>query len=147
MARYNEQLQKVWHQYEALNGSVPSTTREAVAWGVSQGMIQMPEVDPLAKLAEDMATALREEYATDGQGRRYRVNHAVRVSKGGGQSCSPGVTTLFPATALAGRIGFWQCRFTFRRHVHDELGKLVGVTGAFGSFCHSFTTTPQAMHS
>lgn len=85
MARYNEQLQKVWRQYEAQNGSVPSTTREAVAWGVLQGMIQMPEVDPLAKLAEDMATALREEYATDGQGRRYRVNHAVRVSKGGVQ--------------------------------------------------------------
>ena len=44
-----------------------------------------PEVDPLAKLAEDMATALREEHATDEQGRRYRVNHAVRVSKAGVQ--------------------------------------------------------------
>jgi len=32
-----------------------------------------------------MATALREEYATGEQGRRYRVNHAVRVSKGGVQ--------------------------------------------------------------
>ncbi|MCC6863398.1 MAG: hypothetical protein IT544_01115 [Rhodobacteraceae bacterium] len=85
MARYNEQLQKVWHQYEAQNGFVPSTTREAVAWGVSQGMIQLPELDRFAKLAEDMATALREEYATDEQGRRYRVNHAVRVSKAGVQ--------------------------------------------------------------
>ena len=69
MARYNEQLQKVWHQYEAQNGSVPSTTREAVAWGVSQGMIQMPEVDPLAKLAEDMATA-----HSDG---RYLTEHCA----------------------------------------------------------------------
>jgi len=86
MTRYDEQLQKVWHQYEAQNGAVPSTSCEAVAWGVALGMIQVPEVDPLAKLAEDMATALREEYATDEQGRRYRVNHAVRVSKGGVQS-------------------------------------------------------------
>jgi len=85
MARYNEQLQKVWHQYEAQNGAVPTTSREAVAWGVALGMIQVPEVDPLAKLSEDMATALREEYATDEQGRRYSVNHAVRVSKGGVQ--------------------------------------------------------------
>lgn len=85
MAKYNEQLQKVWHQYEAQHGSLPSTAREAVAWGVSQGMIQPPEFDPLAKLAEDMSTALREEYATDKHGRRYRVNHAVRVSKGGVQ--------------------------------------------------------------
>lgn len=85
MAKYNEQLQKVWHLYEAKHGSLPSTTREAVAWGVSQGMIQPPEVDPLAKLAEDMSTALREEYATDDHGRRYRVNHAVRVTKAGVQ--------------------------------------------------------------
>jgi hypothetical protein len=32
-----------------------------------------------------MATALREEYATDEKGRRYRVNHAVRVTKAGVQ--------------------------------------------------------------
>ncbi len=32
-----------------------------------------------------MSTALRGEYATDKFGRRYRVNHAVRVSKGGVQ--------------------------------------------------------------
>ena len=32
-----------------------------------------------------MASALRVEYRTDAKGRRYRVNHAVRVSKGGVQ--------------------------------------------------------------
>ncbi len=71
--------------YEADHGSVPATAREAVAWGISKGMIEMPEVDPLDKLASDMSTALREEYATDKDGRRYRVNHAVRVTKGGVQ--------------------------------------------------------------
>lgn len=85
MATYKEALQKVWHEYEAKHGSVPATAREAVAWGVDQGMIELPEVDPLDKLASDMSTALREEYATDDDGRRYRVNHAVRVSKGGVQ--------------------------------------------------------------
>lgn len=85
MARYNEKLQNVWHLYEAENGSVPATAREAVAWGVSRHMIGLPEVDPLDKLASDMSTALREEYATDTNGRRYRVNHAVRVTKGGVQ--------------------------------------------------------------
>ena len=85
MAKYKEQLQKVWHLYEAKHSALPSTTRVAVAWGVSQGMIETPEFDPLAKMAEDMADALREEYATDDQGRRYRVNHAVRVTKGGVQ--------------------------------------------------------------
>lgn len=82
---YKEQLQRVWHKYEAKHGQLPATARDAVHWGVLNGLIEMPEVDPLAKLAEDMAGALREEYAIDDAGRRYRVNHAVRVSKGGVQ--------------------------------------------------------------
>jgi hypothetical protein len=32
-----------------------------------------------------MSQALRDEYDTDSQGRRYRVNHAVRISKNGVQ--------------------------------------------------------------
>jgi hypothetical protein len=32
-----------------------------------------------------MARALREQYGTDAKGRRYRVNHAVRVYKNGVQ--------------------------------------------------------------
>lgn len=43
------------------------------------------EIDPYDKLSEDMARALREEYATDALGRRFRKNHAVRVTKGGVQ--------------------------------------------------------------
>ncbi len=85
MASYKEQLQHIWHLYEKEHGSIPTTAREAVQWGVSRGMIAVPEVDPLAKLADDMATALREEYATDSCGRRYRVNHAVKVTKAGVQ--------------------------------------------------------------
>ncbi|MBF0372026.1 MAG: hypothetical protein HQL39_01255 [Alphaproteobacteria bacterium] len=85
MPTYKEQLQRVWRQYEHEHGHVPATAREAVQWGVARAMIDVPEVDPLAKLTEDMATALREEYATDPHGRRYRVNHAVRVTRSGVQ--------------------------------------------------------------
>ncbi len=85
MAAYKEQLQRVWHAFKAEHGVLPTTAREAVQWGVSKGMIVAPDIDPLDRLAEDMSTALREEYATDASGRRYRVNHAVRISKGGVQ--------------------------------------------------------------
>ncbi len=85
MATYNEQLQKVWHEYERELGFLPASSRDAVKWGVERGMIQAPRMDPYDKLAEDMSRALREEYATDRMGRRYRVNHAVRVSKAGVQ--------------------------------------------------------------
>jgi hypothetical protein len=85
MATYNEQLQQVWHAFEAANGFVPSSARDAVKWGVERGMIAVSPPDPYDKLAEDMARALREEYGTDRLGRRYRKNHAVRVTKGGAQ--------------------------------------------------------------
>ena len=38
MAKYKEQLQRIWHQYESEHGSVPATAREAVAWGLSKGL-------------------------------------------------------------------------------------------------------------
>ena len=85
LAKYNEQLQNIWRLYEKEHGMVPATVREAVQWGVSRGMIEVPPIDPLAKLTEDMSAALREEYATDASGRKYRVNHAVRITRGGVQ--------------------------------------------------------------
>jgi hypothetical protein len=81
----NDRLQRAWRQYEDTHGRLAATAREVVEWGVRAGLLDLPPVDPYDVLAEDMARALREEYATDKKGRRYRVNHAVRVTKGGVQ--------------------------------------------------------------
>jgi hypothetical protein len=80
-----ERLQGVWHKYDAERSHRPTSAREAVEWAVKEGLLQLPEVDPYDVLAGQMSQALREEYADDGQGRRYRVNHAVRVTKAGVQ--------------------------------------------------------------
>jgi hypothetical protein len=85
MASYNEQLQNVWHEYEKEHGFLPATARAAVMWGVARKMIQLPKLDPYDAVAKDMSKALREEYGTDRHGRRYRKNHAVRVTKAGVQ--------------------------------------------------------------
>jgi hypothetical protein len=85
MAGYYEQLQRVWHAYEKLHGFMPATAREAVKWGVEQGMIELQPVDPYDHMAEDMAKALRDEYGIDSKGRKYRKNHAVRITKSGVQ--------------------------------------------------------------
>jgi hypothetical protein len=85
MPSKNETFQAVWREYEHLHGHVPSTLREAVEWGVRQGRLRVPAVDPYDILADDMSKALREEYKTDRKGRRYRVNHAVRATRGGVQ--------------------------------------------------------------
>lgn len=85
MATKTEQLQRAWHIFEKHNGQLPASAREAAVWAVQRGLIQLPDVDPYDALADDMARALREEYATDKKGRRYRVNHAVRVTRRGVQ--------------------------------------------------------------
>lgn len=85
MATRNEKFQAIWHHYEGARGHQPIGTREAVEWALAEGLLQLPQIDPVDILAGQMADALREEVQTDSQGRRYRVNHAVRVTKGGVQ--------------------------------------------------------------
>lgn len=85
MPTKDERLQAVWHRYEAERQHKPSGTREAVEWAVAEGLLELPTADPYDMLASQMANALRQEIQRDHQGRRFRVNHAVRVSKGGVQ--------------------------------------------------------------
>jgi hypothetical protein len=85
MATKNERFQQIWHRYDTRREHKPSSAREAVEWAVKEGLLELPEIDPYDFLAGQMSTALGHEYQIDEQGRRYRVNHAVRVTKGGVQ--------------------------------------------------------------
>jgi hypothetical protein len=85
MANKMERLQQIWHNYDETKKHKPTSAREAVEWAVAEGLLELPEVDPYDVLAGQMSQALREEYQTDSEGRHYRINHAVRVSKGGVQ--------------------------------------------------------------
>jgi hypothetical protein len=84
MATYAEQLQAVWREYIREHGEA-ATAREVVQWGVARGLIRFKPADPFAAMAEDLARALREETAVDENGRRYRLNHAVRLYRDGAQ--------------------------------------------------------------
>ena len=81
----NERFQSIWHRYDSGREHKPSSARQAVEWAVAEGLLELPEIDPIDVLASEMSIALRDEYRTDPQGRRYRVNHAVRVTKSGVQ--------------------------------------------------------------
>jgi len=85
MPTKSERLQQVWHHYDDDKHHQPTSTREAVRWAVQEGLLELPTIDPYEELASQMSSALRDEYATDDEGRRYRVNHAVRITKGGVQ--------------------------------------------------------------
>lgn len=91
MTTETEQLQQLWRVYEHDHDHAPASAREVVEWAVNEGKLELPTIDPLDVLAGQMARALREEYKTDEEGRRYRVNHAVRVTKNGVQTTFWGI--------------------------------------------------------
>jgi hypothetical protein len=82
---YAEEFQRLWREYEQEHDHAAASAREVVDWAVRERGLRLPHVDPRDILAGQLARALREEYATDDQGRRYRVNHAMRVTKDGVQ--------------------------------------------------------------
>jgi hypothetical protein len=85
MASMTERMLKAWHKYESQQNHKPTTMRQAAEWAVADGLLELFDVDPYDILADRMANAVRAETRTDSQGRRYRVNHAVRVTKSGVQ--------------------------------------------------------------
>lgn len=85
MAMSAEQYQKLWHKYQDEHGGVPESPYVVTKWAVENGLADLPIVDPYAVMADRMTQALREEVATDSKGRRYRRNHAIRITRHGVQ--------------------------------------------------------------
>ncbi|MCW5696329.1 MAG: hypothetical protein KIS96_06280 [Bauldia sp.] len=96
MTTQNEHLQQIWRAFEHENDHAAASAREVVEWAVRERKLTLPPVDPIDILAGQMASALREEYAKDDKGRRYRVNHAVRVTKNGVQTTFWGILGFAP---------------------------------------------------
>jgi hypothetical protein len=85
MANYNQQMQDLFRRYQTEVSSDPVDLRQVAAWAVREKLWEPRISDVHARFAEDMATALREEFRTDKAGRRYRAKHAVRSSCDGKQ--------------------------------------------------------------
>lgn len=82
MTTKHEELQHLFHRYTKEHDGLPEAPVTVARWALANNLIALPKIDPAALLAEDMSKALREEYATDPtSGRRYRRNHAVRITK------------------------------------------------------------------
>jgi hypothetical protein len=96
MASMAERMQKAWHKYDSRQNHKPSSLRQAAEWAVADGLLPVPDVDPIDVLAERIGNAIRSETRTDSVGRRYRVNHAVRVTRSGVQHTFWGVMGFAP---------------------------------------------------
>lgn len=116
MTTQTEHFQALWRDYEQEHDHVPASAREVVDWAVANRSLELPRIDPRDVLASQMSRALREEYAMDAKGRRYRVNHAMRVTKNGVQLTMWGILGYAPHSHM-------QRAFTQRRE--QVVGDLV----------------------
>lgn len=80
-----ERYQQAWRTFEEQHGYMPASGRQAAEWAYEQGLLIMPNIDPMSVMARIMSRAMRAEYDTAPDGRRYRVNHPVHVTEDGVQ--------------------------------------------------------------
>ena len=85
MATYHQQLQKIFRRYSKEVSDNPADLRDVGQWALENGLWHPRPADIQARFANDMASALREEYRTDKAGRKYRAKHAVRKWQSGRQ--------------------------------------------------------------
>lgn len=74
---YNETMQRMVQTYREGGGKWPASARELAQWAISAGHWVPQPSAIVAQCADQIAKALRDEYFTDPQGRRVRVNHAA----------------------------------------------------------------------
>jgi hypothetical protein len=88
MGKYNRDLRGLVREFVAEKGDgVPFTRSDVARWALATARIQRPagyaENLVARQLAKEFGEAMREDYATDRQGRTVRAFHAARV---GGQT-------------------------------------------------------------
>ncbi|MBT3821914.1 MAG: hypothetical protein HOM52_11005 [Rhodospirillaceae bacterium] len=85
MAKYMKQMQHIVSLYRLAGEPWPAASKAIGEWAIKQRLWELPESAALARCAEDISRAMREEYMTDPKGRRVRVKHPATVKVPGGQ--------------------------------------------------------------
>ena len=79
-----ERFQRLVREYRKSGMTWPATARDIALWALREGRIVRPTEEALvAKSAEQIAKAMREEFFTDDKGRSVRAKHAAKVGARG----------------------------------------------------------------
>jgi hypothetical protein len=84
MPSYTKQMQKIVAEYRTSGETWPTASKTIAAWAIRTGRWELPDSAALNKCAEDLASAMREEYFVDVRGKRVRRLHPAqkRISTG-----------------------------------------------------------------
>jgi hypothetical protein len=105
MPSYHHQMQDIFRRYQEEVSASPVDLREVGAWAMKNKLWEPRPIDMQSRFATEMAEALREEYRTDRQGRRYRSKLAVIFSKGGRQGSLWGDIDTSPRSHVVKNVG------------------------------------------
>ncbi len=84
-ATYAQAMQEIVKRYRKSGAPWPTTSREIARWAIKNKEWELGQESIVEKCAGDIASAMREEYYTDPQGRTVRTKHAARVKIDNGQ--------------------------------------------------------------
>ena len=85
MSTYVKKMQSIVSQYRLAGRPWPTPAKAIADWAIDRGLWKLPTSAALAKCAEDVSRAMREEYVTDARGRRVRVKHPATIRRHGEQ--------------------------------------------------------------
>jgi hypothetical protein len=83
VATYSKQMQAIVEAYRNAGEPWPAAAKTMAAWAILTSRWQLPPAAAINKCAEDLATAMREDFGTDAKGRRVRLMHPAHFKKGG----------------------------------------------------------------
>lgn len=80
-----EELLEIKEDYIAAGKPWPASAKQIAAWAIEKGLWRAARPTLLKQCAKELAEALGEQYYTDRQGRRVRMNHVARFKREGQQ--------------------------------------------------------------
>lgn len=85
MTAHIKEMQRIVAKYRLAGEPWPAASKTIAEWTMRRRLWELPKSAALAKCAEDISRAMREEYITDAKGRRVRVKHPATVKVHGEQ--------------------------------------------------------------
>jgi len=75
MANYAKQMHRIVQEYRTSGQPWPASAKSIADWAILNGHWEMPAAAIRRRCADDIASAMREEYYTDSKHRRVRLLH------------------------------------------------------------------------
>jgi hypothetical protein len=79
---YVKQMQKIVEEYRLSDNAWPASAKTMADWAIATGRWVLPAAAVRRRCADDIASAMREEYMTDPKGRRVRLLHPAPLLGG-----------------------------------------------------------------